>query len=181
MELATVQNVIANVRKGTNIVLEWQRPVKVKTAFADRDIQKYVRMIGRVGIDYNNQEIVKQKRSEGELPSQEKPIWNGKGEWVIFPYLFRHVDTDEQYVRLYASTSESIQPVVEWLIDGDVVDFEDVEPMLMASEKNSEKGDCFCCKMNNILRIADEADWLAEVEDEIPATTTPIETAEPVE
>lgn len=178
MELATISSVIENTPKGANVVLEWQRPVKVKKAFADRNIEKYVRMVGRVGVDYNKQSAVIEKRENGELPEQEKPIWNGKGEWVTFPFLFRHVITNEHYIRLYKSTSEAIQPIVEWLEDGDVVSFEEVESMVMASEKNSDKGDCFCCKMSNVLRIGNEADWLEDVEEVVVATTTPIETVE---
>lgn len=176
MELETVQRVIDNVTKGSNIVLEWIRPAKVKTS-CESNIQKYVLMVGRVGIDYDNQQVVKEKRESGELPSERHPIWNGKGEWVIFPYLIRHVVTGELYVRLYESTSKAIAPKVEWMMDGVPVDYEDVEPFLLASEKKSEKdGDCFCCKLGNMVRIANEADWLVEVDEtEIHVTTTPIE------
>lgn len=164
MELGTVQSVIENAHKGANIVLEWERQAKTLKA-CPHAIDKHVRMVGRIGIDYDNQAAVIAKRENGELPEQSQPIWKGAGEWVTFPFLIRHRKTGQLYVRLYNGTSANVPVMVEWKMDGDVVPFETVAPFLLASEKDSDKGDCFCCKVEDILRIGNEADWLTEVEE----------------
>ena len=171
MELGTVQRVVENTPKGANIVLEWKRQVKTFKG-CDKAIDKHVRMVGRVGIDYDNQAAVQEKRENGELPAQSQPIWHGAGEWAIFPFLIRHKKTGQMYLRLYNGTSTRVPVKVEWHLDGDVVPYEQVEPFLLASEKDGEKGDCFCCKVEDVLRIGNEADWLAEVEDETEAVAS---------
>jgi len=164
MELGTVQKVVENTPKGANIICEWVRQAKVLKGCAHA-IDKHVRMVGRCGIDYDKQAAVIAKRENGDLPEQSQPIWHGAGEWAIFPFLIRHKKTGQLYLRLYNGTSAKVPVVVEWLMDGDVVSYETVEPFLLASEKNDDKGDCFCCKIEDLIRIGNEADWLSEVED----------------
>jgi hypothetical protein len=183
MQLATVEKVIQNTPKGANIILEWQRPVKTFKGSTDV-VEKHVRMVGRIGLNYDNIGDVQDKRESGELPAENAGL---KGmEWVTYPYLLRSVKTGELQVRLYNGTSEKVPVKSEWKLNGNPVSYEVVEPIILASEKPKERtGDCFQCKLSAMLRIANEADWLAEEQeiqaDEIQATSTPIEAVgEPV-
>lgn len=181
MELSTIQKVIENTSKGANIICEWQRQVKTLKG-CPYAIDKHTRMVGRVGINYDNQAAVIEKRENGDLPLESQPIWKGAGEWLVFPFIIRHKKTGQLYLRLYNGTSTKVPVKVEWLMDGDVVTYENIESYLTAAEKNDDKGDCFCCKVEDIIRIGNEADWLAEVEEAaVEASTTPANEPTPVE
>lgn len=69
MKLETVQNVLTLAPKGANIVLEWTRSAKTRKGVTDT-ILKSVRMVGRVGVEYDNLRAVQEKRESGELPTE---------------------------------------------------------------------------------------------------------------
>lgn len=173
MQKDLVLAVVSEATKGANIKLSWHRACKTKKTCSDA-ISKEVHAVGRVGINYDNQKAVIEKRENGELPEQSQPIWHGKGEWAIFPYLIRHTVTGQYYLRLYTGTGTA-KPSVQFYRNGQAVSFENVAPDLLASEKNSEKGDCFCCKVEDMTGIS----WIPappkidrdSVKDEVPAET----------
>ena len=143
---------LESATKGANIIVGWTRLCKTKKACEDV-ITKRVKCVGRVGIDYNKQKAVQEKRDSSELPEQAQPIWHGAGEWEIFPFLIRHVRTGQNYLRLYTSTSKTHKPSVEFFRNGIPVTMEEISGDLLASEKKSEKGDCFCCKIEDMTTI----------------------------
>jgi len=147
MQLEIVKATITAATKGANIHLEWHRNCKTKKSCTDT-ISKSVQAVGRVGIDYDKQKAVVAKRAEGELPSENNGLpW---GQWAIFPYLIEH--KGRYYVRLYHGTGNAI-PKRQFYRNGNPVAFEDVESVLMASEKKSKTGDCFCCKVEDMTAI----------------------------
>lgn len=148
--------------KGSNIVLEWDRPAKTfKSCISE--VRKAVRMVGRIGIDYNNISAVKAKRESGELPDEAQPIWKGAGEWAVFPFLIRHKTKGTHYARFYFGTSDKVCPKVQWYLDGNPVEFNVVESMLTAEEKrDDEKSECFTVCVENVLRIGNESDYSEE-------------------
>lgn len=164
MHLPELQQVIENVTKGANIKVSWMRSCKVKKSCKDL-IEKSVEAVGRIGINYDNQKVVVEKRENGELPEQSQPIWHGKGEWVIFPYLIRHVDTGKLYLRLYTGTGTA-KPKVQYYLNGNPVSLSEVETSLMASEKAEKTGDCFCCKLDDMTAISWEPSINRESEKE---------------
>ncbi len=152
---ATVNELVdeaMSTKKGVNIELAWKRNCKVKKSVTDT-IEKTVRTVGRLGIDYDNQKTVIAKRENGELPEESQPIWNGKGEWIIFPYLFRHTVTNCLYMRLYNGTSKTFIPSVQFYRNGLPVSFESIQNDLLASEKGEKTGDCFCVKLDDMTMI----------------------------
>jgi hypothetical protein len=167
-QLATVNEIIDSAmatRKGVNVNLVWERKCKTKKACQD-EITKRTETVGRVGIDYNNQKAVQEAREAGELPSEEQPIWYGKGEWLIFPYLVRHTVTNQLYLRLYSGTDKRHTASVQYFRNGNPVSFENVENDLLASEKSKKNGLCFCVKLEDMIAIGK----MSEVEDtaEVP-------------
>jgi hypothetical protein len=153
MELATVQNVLTLAPKGANIVLEWTRSVKTRKGVTDT-ILKSVRMVGRVGIEYDNQKSVIEKRESGELPSENQGLpW---GRWEVYPYLIEH--NGKRYVRLYNGTSKTVKPQATFTINGEIVKRDEIADKLLASELAEKSGDCFTCKVEDMTRIWVESD-----------------------
>jgi hypothetical protein len=148
-------------KSGVNANLSWERDCKVKKSCGDL-ITKRTETVGRVGIDYSNREIVKALRESGDLPSEEQPIWKGKGEWVIFPYLFRHTVTGQLYLRLYQGTDPNYRPTVQYFRNGVPVSRESVDADFMASEKRSDTRLCFCVKIDDMLSIGKLTETVAE-------------------
>ena len=82
MLLGTVQSIVGLTPKGANIVLEWSRAVKTRKGVADT-IRKNVRMVGRIGIEYDNVKTVQDKRESGKLPTENAGLpW---GRWECYP------------------------------------------------------------------------------------------------
>jgi len=154
--MVNVNAIIEGAPKGANIIVEWDREAKVKKAFAGR-IRKQVRMVGRVGLTYDNLISVQRKRETGELP-QENAGLQTWAEWLKFPFLLGHKTKGTQYLRLYKGTSKTVQPYVEWTLDGKEVAKEAIMDMLLASEKKPSEGDCFMVKVEDLKRVWIETD-----------------------
>lgn len=158
MQKDQVVAAIETAPKGANIIVEWVRPVKTLKAVQD-NITKSVRMIGRMGIDYDNMKSVQEKRESGELPAEPQPLpW---GKWAIFPFLIEH--KGGYYLRLYNGTSDKVHPEVHFFRNGVEVSKEEIAPLILASEKEEKTGDCFTCKIENMTRIHSESEWLTLV------------------
>ena len=169
--IATINEIVdaaMTTRKGVNVNLAWERNCKTLKACSDT-ITKRTNMTGRVGINYSNQKAVQELRDAGELPSEEQPIWHGKGEWVIFPYILRHVDTNQLYLRLYKGTDSRHIPSVQYFRNGIEVSKESVLNELQASEKRASNGLCFAVKIEDMLSIG----RMAEVEETEEMEATP--------
>lgn len=137
--------------KGANIIVEWLRPAKTRKA-CTMVIEKHVRMVGRLGLNYDAQKDVIAKRESGELPAVNAGLpW---GNWEIWPYLIEH--KGQHYLRLYNGTSKMVHPMVEWLCEGVVVPKSLIENELLASELTDKEGDCFNCKIENMIQIHNE-------------------------
>ena len=148
MNLDIVKATVQSATKGANIILEWTRPCKTRKA-CEVVISKEVRMVGRVGINYDNQASVQGKRESGELPVEPKGLpW---GEWAIYPYLIVH--RGKYYVRLYNGTSATVKPSVQYKRNGLPVNLDEIKGDLLASELSEKKGDCFTCKVENMTTI----------------------------
>ena len=162
MELEQVRQAIATAPKGANIVVEWVRPCKVRKGVQDV-LTKSVRMVGRMGIDYDNMKAVQEKRASGELPAENGGLpW---GEWIEFPYLIGH--KGQTYLRLNNGTSDKVHPDVHFFQNGVEVAREEIDHMLLASEKEARRGECFTCKTENMTRIHTEAEWLMLIVGEV--------------
>ena len=137
------------------------------------EITKSVRAVGRVGIPYNNRKIVQEKRADGRLPATPQPIWKGKGVWVEFPYILKHKDSGQEYLRLTPSADPRHTPRVQYYRNGSPVDLEAIEDVLLASEKRHAVGDCFSCKVEDMVQIH----W--ELDDVVEPSKVPIEDGKP--
>lgn len=155
MQIEQVRQAIAATPKGSNIIVEWVRPMKTRKGVQDV-LTKSVRMVGRIGIDYDNMKDVQAKRESGELPAENAGLpW---GEWLEFPYLIGH--KGQTYLRLANGTSDKVHPECHYFRNGIEVTKESLDAELLASEKEEKKGDCFTCKTENMTRIHSESEWV---------------------
>ncbi len=166
MELSTFKAAIAKIHKGANIVMVWNRPVKTRKGVSDT-ITKNVRMIGRMGIEYDNINDVQEKRESGELPAENAGLpW---GKWAIYPFLIEHTKkgetTPEYYARMYFGTSDKVKPQTNFVMNGKVVTMEEIAPLVLASEISEKtESDCFTVKVSNLIQVGSEVEYV-----EIPA------------
>ena len=169
--LATINEIIdaaMTTKKGVNVQLQYERNCKTLKGCGDA-IRKRTQTVGRVGIDYSNQAKVQALRDAGELPTEEQPIWHGKGEWIIFPYILRHTVTNQLYLRLYSGTSKTFRPSTQYFRNGVEVSFDSVKDDLLKSEKPDKTKPaplCYCVKLEDMIQIGRIDDDPAEIETE---------------
>ena len=162
MELSKVQAVIENAPKGANIILEWTRAVKTRAGVSEA-VTKFVRMIGRIGIEYDNIGTVVEKRQNGDLPKENAGLQDWQ-KWVQYPYLLAHKTNGTLYVRLYKGTSAKVRPAVQFFIDGTEATREQITPLVPKAEAEPSKSetDCFTLKLDALDRVYSEsADYTA--------------------
>jgi len=148
MELQQVRQAIKATPRGCNIVCEWERPCKTRKGVSAL-ITKHVRMVGRMGIEYDNINDVQEKREEGTLPAVNAGLpW---GQWSEYPWLIEH--KGKFYLRLYNGTSALTTPKATFFNNGVEVSKASIAPLLLAAELAEKDGDCFCCAIENLLRV----------------------------
>ena len=155
MNLKQARQAIRETPKGAYVTLEWTRPVKTRKAFNLVPLVKDVRMTGRIGVDYDHQGGVIAGRENGELPPINAGL-AGSQEWAEFPFLIFNPKTQGYSLRLATIHGVSIETArTQFRIASQVVAYEDVEPLMLASEKRHEERDleCFQVKVPNIRRI----------------------------
>jgi hypothetical protein len=163
--LEQVKDALNNAPNGANIILEWERDVKTLKAHSDLNIRKHVIAVGRKGMSYENLKAVKEKRENGELPSEPKPTWfyhddSCKG-------IIRHKRTEAPYVQLFGGTDTRHIPKVKFTLNGEETTLEAISPYILSSEKRSEKGDTFCCKVADMITIKTEVVPMATSDEEV--------------
>lgn len=170
MELSQARKVLQNTPKGANIIIEWERPC-ITFKGVSSIITKRVRMIGRVGIEYDHQKNVIEARSNGALPVENQGL---KGmEWVEYPWLVRSLKTHKLYLRLYKGTNSELHPSVKFFNDGIEVPKETIQHYLTAKENQStgdNPTDCFYCSVDSILSLNRENSFKSTKIDNIEAS-----------
>lgn len=151
MEIEIIKEKL-KAKKGANLSVVFDRPLKTRKGVAEK-VTKVTRIVARGGVDYDNIGIVKEKRENGELPSENAGLpW---GEWVEFPIHIRHKEVD--YARFYPASGIGFKPEVTYFLDGVEVSKEQVQTLCLASEfpKRDEAPLCFTIKANNVAMIRD--------------------------
>jgi hypothetical protein len=149
VEIESIKEKI-KAKKGANLSVVFDRQLKTRKGVAEK-ITKVTRIVARGGVDYDNLSVVKEKRENGELPSENAGLpW---GEWVEFPLHIRHNDVD--YARFYPASGIGFKPQVTYFLDGVEVSKEQVQTLCLASEfpKRDEEPLCFTVKAHNVAMI----------------------------
>ena len=103
----------------------------------------------RIGVNYDNIAVVKDKRADGTLPAESAGLpW---GEWLEFPYTIAH--KGEVYFRCTMLRNNFI-PKTTFYLDGYEIDKEDVKVMCLASEFIEDRSnDVFNIKVSSIMEV----------------------------
>lgn len=135
-------------KKGQFGTIQWRKALKTYKGTTDK-IEKSVTMSMRAGIDYDNMAIVKEKRVNGELPSENAGLpW---GKWVAFPYLILH--KEKHYVRVYPNGNGKIE--TEYFCNGAPTTLNEIRHLLLASEiPSGEHPDCITVTLENITHLS---------------------------
>ena len=134
-------------RKGQIVTIGTKRPMKVKKGMPE--IIKHSEFQARVGVNYDNIGAVKEKRENGELPSENQGLpW---GSWEIFPYVIAH--KGERYIRCTILNNGFHRPAV-YTLAGSEISRDDAAKMALASEfKRSDDNEVFNIKVSSIVSV----------------------------
>lgn len=124
----------------------WQRKVKTLKAYASANLCKHVTAYVKAGLNYDNLATVREKRTNGELPSVNAGLsW---GVWHDYPRVIEH--NGAYYLRLYPA-NEFGRMAVSYSLDGQAVTLEQAKAIALASEfSERENLDCFVVKLDNL-------------------------------
>ena len=144
--------ILANIlaKKGQFGNATWHKILKTRKVFETLTIEKMTTMSMRAGIKYDNLASVKEKRENGELPSENSGLpW---GEWVAFPYLIAH--KGKHYLRLYPNGNGKIETA--YFLNGTPCKLDEVRAYLLASElpKPGNEPDCITVTLDNITNLS---------------------------
>ena len=132
-------------RKGQIVTMTTEREVKVRKGRAP--IVKVSTFQARVGVNYDNLSVVKEKRTVGELPAVNQGLpW---GEWETFPYVIKH--KDERYVR--CSVFNGNKGSAHYFRNGKEISMLEVQADCLASELSEKSGDVFNVKVSSIRTV----------------------------
>jgi hypothetical protein len=145
--------------KGHFVGVSWNRPMKTRKG-VDANVSKSVRTTVQVGVNYDNREVVRDARANGEAPASNAGLpW---GEWEMFPYVIAH--KGKRYVRLYPVRDGNGNPrscKVVYRINGNSASRADVEALCPASEFSSgSPTECYTLAVDNLrtVRLARRSD-----------------------
>ncbi len=142
---------IVKSRKGSNLSVIIERPVKTLSAHKGNNIIKTTKLVIRGGVEYDNIGLVQEKREDGSLPSENAGLpW---GEWTEYPLHISHKGSD--YARFYPASGIGFTPKVSYTMNGVEVDKSVIEPLCLASEfkKSEDEPLCFTIKSENVKDI----------------------------
>ena len=137
MKIFDVYEKIKN-RKGQFINVEWESEIPLlKTTTCTSTIVKKVRMVGRVGIDYNKRKSVIEKRKNTINTNSN---FKSSMEWELFPFIKRSKKSNNYYLTLTPSSKN--KTVVEFYMDNKKIDRTELDGIVSASKwKKSKRTD----------------------------------------
>jgi hypothetical protein len=138
--------------KGQHVPIMWRRAMKTRKDVKEK-VEKQTRAYVRAGIEYANLASVKEGIADGTRDEVGSlPVWQ---EWAAKPFILRHKENGTEYVRLYPATFDNLKPVVEYYVNGALVNPETVKPLCLASEfrERDTPTEVFQVKANDILSI----------------------------
>lgn len=155
MMMNKVENFICNVNElkrkaGKFQTIKYQRTCKVLKNCPYEIRKVTVASSVRVGCQYDNLGSVKQKRMDGELPSDNIGLRGMK--WVEYPFLLESEKTGEQYLRIELCKGSKFTS--QYYIGDRAVNKEEIMEYLAASEKKSgDMPDIINIKVKSLMEV----------------------------
>jgi hypothetical protein len=135
--------------RGQFASIRTRRPVKVKKG--GPSYVKESRMVVRLGVDYDNQKMVAEKREDGTLPATNQGLIGR--EWLIFPYLMRSEKSGKMLMRVTPVRTATSHRSTFWLEDREVTRDEVKEWAYAAEFAERETPDAFDLTVDNIVEV----------------------------
>ena len=136
-------------KKGQFVSFITEKQMKVKKG--QEPIIKHSEFVGRIGVEYDNMNSVKEKRDSGELPEENQGLpW---GKWVNYPYTIEH--NGNLYIRVSTTKNKSQKGKIKFYRNGIEISVEEAKQACLASEfpKNKSDLDIFNLNVDNIIKI----------------------------
>ena len=149
MNVQEVKQAITNIQKGSNVFVEWERPVKTKKGH-NLNLTKKTRMLCRIGVEYDNKAKTQEERENGTLPIKNAGLKGFK--WIEHKTILQAIKSQKLYLRLEKGTFKS-QPKVEYKLNGKIIEKEDYKHCMLASEIKTRNTDTFNVKLEDIITI----------------------------
>lgn len=160
MNIEKVQEAVNNAPKGANIVVEWERPVKLLAAYKNMPMFKRCRAVCRIGIDNDKRKATIEARANGTRPETNQGIERMGLKWIQFPCLLQKIkDENQYYIRLENGTGKTKTIPTFFISEAGketVIKKEDWEHTMRSEEKRKKDRDPsapFNIKIENIKRV----------------------------
>ena len=158
MEYARFERMVNDARierrrfAGSFRSIMWERQVKTKKAYGGEVIVKRTSAYGvRMGVNYDKMQKVQMARLSGDKPAENAGLIGRS--WVIPNLVLESNKTGRKLLRV--ATCANSKFVTEYFLNGRKVNKEDIEYMLLSSEKNSgHASEVFDIPIENILYIS---------------------------
>ena len=125
-----INAILEGYKKGTYLNLETVRFGKTKKSCTSKIVKRTLFKNARLGMNYDNLQQTQDFREQGSIPEKNAGLpW---GEWEMYPFIITH--KGNRYLRAYVKKDLI---VTEWYKDGERVSKEEIEDVLLASEKRS--------------------------------------------
>jgi len=139
---------------GQFVSIRTVRPIKVRKGCAE--ILKDSRFTVRIGVNYDNQKAVVEKRENGDLPAENAGLIGR--EWIVFPYILRSIKSGKYMVRCSPVHNDACKRSVEFTRNGKTITREEAAVDAYASEfAEREPTDAFDITVDNIVEINGKA------------------------
>jgi hypothetical protein len=122
--------------KGTFCSIKMQRPMKMRKGRAE--IVKISQFTVRVGVSYDSQIGVKERRENGELPEENAGLIGR--EWIIPNYILRSLKSGKMMIRVTPVHNDACKRLVEYIRNGKSISKGEAEIDCLASEF-ADRGD----------------------------------------
>lgn len=139
---------------GQFVVITMRRPLKVKKGVPETI--KESRFAVRIGVNYDNQKAVVEKRESGELPAENAGLIGR--EWIVFPYILRSLKSGKFQVRCTPIHNNPMAVrEVRYFRNGQEITKAQAEEGAYASEfAEREPTDAFDITVDNITHVNGE-------------------------
>lgn len=112
MNYNTIKRIVLSKQKGTFSSMVWEKPLPIRKAYNGITIVKRTYGTIRLGVTYDNMGAVKEKRENGQLPSENMGLtW---GAWSLFPYFIEH--KGNKYLRVSLDKNNKLRS--EYFLNG---------------------------------------------------------------
>jgi len=131
MNYETIAAKVKNMTKGTIHTITYEKELKTYKGVIDKVSKKTI-IQGRVGVNYDNMQVVKEGRENGTLPAENAGMPEHM-RWIDDDHLFI-INNKTGKIMLRVSTANSNLPKTQYYKNGVPVEKSEIESLCLKSE-----------------------------------------------